>query len=241
MIRPEVGAGSMSKILLVEDDVELAQRVADYLALQHHKVEMCHHGQEASELLQLAGFDLIVMDWELPGLQGIEILKKYRSSGGQTPVLMLTGKDELGDIEAGLDGGADDYLCKPFAMRELAARVRALTRKSSNTYAGLLRIGSLEVDTTAHKVSKAGVEIKLQPQEFALLEFLLKHPTEVFSVEALQQRLWSSDTNASADSVRVCITRLRNKIDNEGAPSFIRTVHRMGYQIESNHESPEVS
>lgn len=226
----------MSKILLVEDDVELAQRVSDYLALQHHRVEHVGNGADASELLQLSGFDLVLLDWDLPGLAGIEILKRYRSGGGQTPVLMLTGKDELVDIEAGLDGGADDYLCKPFAMRELAARVRALTRKASNTYAGLLRVGSLEVDTTAHRVSKDGVEIKLQPQEFSLLEFLLKHPTEVFSVEALQQRLWSSDTNASADSVRVCITRLRNKIDTEGRPSFIRTVHRMGYQIETSHD-----
>lgn len=227
----------MSKILLVEDDAGLGPRIAEYLTLQHHKVEIANTGTDADELLRVASFELLILDWDLPGLPGIEVLKRFRSNGGQTPVLMLTGKDELTDIEAGLDGGADDYLVKPFAMRELAARVRALTRKSSGTYSATLKIGSLEVDSNAHRVTKGGAELKLQPQEFALLEFLLKHPSEVFSIEALQQRLWSSDSNASPDSVRVCITRLRNKIDEAEGKSYIRTVHRLGYQIETDYES----
>lgn len=225
----------MSKILLVEDDQELAQRIADYLGLQHHKVEISNNGKDAHELLGVASFELLILDWDLPELPGIEILRRFRSGGGQTPVLMLTGKDELGDIEAGLDSGADDYLIKPFAMRELAARVRALTRKATASYASVLRLGALEVDTSAHRVMRGETEIKLQPQEFAVLEFLLKHSQEVFSVEALQQHLWASDVSASPDSVRVCIARLRNKIDEKGSPSYIRTVHRLGYQIELDY------
>lgn len=225
----------MAKILIVEDDPDLAQRVADYLALQHHKVEISNNGRDAHELLGVANFELLILDWDLPGMPGIEVLKAFRSQGGQTPVLMLTGKDELHDIEAGLDGGADDYLIKPFAMRELAARVRALTRKATATYAPVLQLGNLEIESSAHRVTRGGAEIKLQPQEFAVLEFLLKRSSEVFSVEALQGNLWSSDVNASPDSVRVCIARLRSKIDEPGSPSYIRTVHRLGYQIESDY------
>jgi DNA-binding response OmpR family regulator len=146
--------------------------------------------------------------------------------------LMLTGKDELADIERGLHGGADDYLIKPFAMRELAARVVALTRRAARTYEGRLRAGAVELDVHAHKASVDGREVKLQPQEFALLEFLLRNPAHVFSVEALMQRVWASDTEASPDTVRVCITRLRSKISSPGKPSVIKTVHRLGYQID---------
>lgn len=225
----------LAKILYVEDDKDLAQRVAEYLTMQHHKVEVSNNGRDAHELLGVAAFELVILDWDLPEMPGIEILKNFRNGGGQTPVLMLTGKDELSDIEAGLDTGADDYLIKPFAMRELAARVRALTRKSTATYSSVLRLGKLEVDTSAHRVTRDGTEVKLQPQEFAVLEFLLKRPSEVFSVEALQQQLWSSDVNASPDSVRVCIARLRNKIDEKEGASHIRTVHRLGYQVELDY------
>lgn len=223
----------MAKILLVEDDTELSKKLTDWLELQHHKAEAVGDGTKASELLRLCEYDLIILDWDLPGLSGIELLREYRNNGGRTPVLMLTGKDDLDDIERGLNVGADDYLTKPFAFRELGARANALTRRENKKYQTILKLRGVELNTETHQVFKDGAELKLQPQEFALLEFLLKHPDEMFSVEALLQRVWSSETEASPDTVRVCITRLRNKIDTPGASSIIKTVHRVGYRVDS--------
>jgi DNA-binding response OmpR family regulator len=222
----------MAKILVVDDDLQICEKLREWLESQHHLVETVNEGLDAAELLRSAEYELVILDWDLPGKSGIEILSELRGHGSTTPVLMLTGKDELADIERGLHGGADDYLIKPFAMRELAARVVALTRRAARTYEGPLRAGSVELDVQAHKAFVDGQEVKLQPQEFALLEFLLRNRTHVFSVEALMQRVWASDTEASPDTVRVCITRLRSKIGSPGKPSVIKTVHRLGYQID---------
>lgn len=224
----------MAKILVVEDDAELSKKLTDWLESQHHKPECTADGLKASELLRLCEYDLVILDWDLPGRSGIEVLREFRDAGGTTPVLMLTGKDELDDIERGLTVGADDYLTKPFAFRELGARAIALTRRESKRYQTVLRTKTLELNTETHQVFRNGTEVKLQPQEFSLLEFLLKHPDEMFSVEALLQRVWSSESEASPDTVRVCITRLRNKIDTPGEDSIIKTVHRVGYRIDSN-------
>lgn len=222
----------MAKILVVDDDLQICEKVREWLESQHHMVEVAHDGVDAAELLRSAEYELIILDWDLPGKSGIDILSDARGQGCMTPILMLTGKDELADIERGLHGGADDYLIKPFAMRELAARVVALTRRATKTYESRLRAGVVELDVQAHKVFVEGEEVKLQPQEFALLEFLMRNRSHVFSVEALMQRVWASDTEASPDTVRVCITRLRSKISSPGKPSVIKTVHRLGYQID---------
>jgi DNA-binding response OmpR family regulator len=222
----------MAKILLVEDDDELAKKITSWLELEHHFVEWTNRGKDAVERLEFFQFDLVVLDWQLPELEGIEILEHFRNRGGKTPVLMLTGKAELQDKMKGLDSGADDYLTKPFHPKELTARVRALLRRNTAVYDDVLRAGSLELNTVSHRVTVQGNEVKLQPKEFALLEFLLRNPKDVFSVEALLNRIWPSDSDASPDTVRVCITRLRNKINVEGSPPIIRTVHRLGYQIE---------
>ncbi|HEY9788327.1 MAG TPA: response regulator transcription factor, partial [Candidatus Obscuribacterales bacterium] len=182
--------------------------------------------------MRLCQYDLIILDWSLPDVSGIELLKQFRSQKNMTPVLMLTGKDTVADIEAGLNTGADDYLTKPFDMRELSARVNALVRRRAAIYDPVLRTRTLALDTRTKQVKKNGQEVKLQPQEVALLEFLLRNPNDVFSVDALFARVWPSDLDASPDTVRVCITRIRNKIDSEGQPSIIKTVHRVGYQID---------
>lgn len=221
----------MAKILLVEDDLELAKNVCSWLEFDHHSVEHCTSGAEGLDRLKFFQFDLVVLDWELPEISGIEILKEFRRSGGKTPVLMLTGKDGVADIEAGLNTGADDYLTKPFNSRILSARIKALVRRTSAVYDEVLRAGAIELDAGKHKVTRDGQEINLQPKEFALLEFLMRNPDDVFSAETLLNRIWESDSEASPDTVRVCITRLRNKIDKDGDASVIRTVHRLGYQI----------
>lgn len=222
----------MAKIFLVEDDKELAGQVAEFLRMEHHAVEHCDNGGEALERVRSCAYDLIILDWELPEMKGIDILKEYRSHRGVTPVLMLTGHDTVQDIESGLTIGADDYLTKPFHMRELLARVKALVRRHGVSYDTVLKTKTVELDTQSKRVTKNGEEIKLQPQELALLEFLLRNPKDVFSVDALFARVWPSDLEASPDTVRVCITRLRNKIDKTGENSIIKTVHRLGYQID---------
>lgn len=222
----------MAKILLVEDDTELAKSLVDWLELEHHTVEHCERGFDALERLKFFEFDVVILDWGLPEMSGLDVLKAFRDKGGSTPVLLLTGRDGVSEIETGLNSGADDYLCKPCNVRELSARVKALMRRQNKVYEQVFKIRGLEVDIPKHRVSREGKEIRLQPKEFALLEFLLRNPNDAFSVESLLSRIWSSDSEASPDTVRVCITRLRNKIDVADQSSIIRTVHRIGYQID---------
>jgi len=148
--------------------------------------------------------------------------------------LMLTGKDTIDDIEQGLTEGADDYLTKPFNLRELGVRINALVRRNTKTYDKVLKVRDLELHVDARQVFRDGKEISLQPQELSLLEFLLRSPSVTFSVDSLLERVWPSDTDATADSVRVCITRLRNKIDLPGEKSLIKTIHRVGYKIDDS-------
>lgn len=222
----------MAKILLVEDDPEVCEVVADWLVDEHYTVDVVNNGAEAVERLRFDKYDVLIFDWQLPDLTGIEICKKFRSKGGNTPVLMLTGKSEIVDKETGLDAGADDYLTKPFHPRELSARVRALLRRSGDLKQNVLTCGDLELDPQGFKVTKGGKEVALLPKEFALLEFFLRHPNQVFSPEALLDRVWSAESEASPDTIRVHITKLRGKIDNEGQPSMIKTIHRQGYKWE---------
>jgi len=222
----------MPKILLVEDDLDLAGSLVDWLQFEHHTVEHCANGREALERLKFFEFDIVILDWNLPEMDGVDILKQYRDWGGATPIIMLTGRSGITEIEQGLSRGADDYVAKPCDARVLSARIKAVLRRHTKIYQDTMRVRDLEIDPAKHRVSKNGAELKLQPKEFAVLEFLLRHPNEAFSVESLLSRIWSSDSEASPDTVRVCITRLRNKIDSPDQPSIIRTVHRIGYQID---------
>jgi DNA-binding response OmpR family regulator len=144
----------------------------------------------ALKLLKIAFLFLVILDWMLPGITGLEIVAKFRDKGGVISILMLTGKDKIEELETGLDTGTDYYLTKPFNLRELSARVRTLIRKKRGVYGQTLKVKDIALDAGAHKVTKSGVEVKLQPKEFALLEYLLRHPNDVFSIETLLQRIW---------------------------------------------------
>ena len=225
----------MSKILLVEDELDLSNQIKDWLVRDHHMVEAVGNGETACHLLRVSKYDLIILDWQLPGVSGLEICKKYRAFGGKSPVLMLTARSAVDDREAGLDAGADDYLCKPFHLKELSARVRALIRRSSGGQAAnVLRLKEINLDPSARRVSKGANEIRLEPKEFALLEFLMRNRNVVFSADALLDRVWESDTSVSPDSVRTYIKALRKKLDINGEPSIITTVHGLGYRLEDN-------
>lgn len=165
-------------------------------------------------------------------MSGPEICSQFRQQGGQTPILMLTGKKELEDKTAGLDAGADDYLTKPFHMQELSARLRALLRRGAAAVSRtVLTAGHVMLDPATRKVTTQGKEVALQPREYALLEFLLRHPNQPFSAEAILDRVWSSESDASPDTVRLQIMRLRHKIDIDGKESMVRTIHRVGYML----------
>jgi DNA-binding response OmpR family regulator len=223
----------MAKILFVEDDTSLAEMVVEWLTFERHNVEVVHNGKTGMERLKLGSFDVVILDRQLPEMTGLEILREHRSDGGTTPILMLTGMNTVTDKETGLDTGADDYLTKPFSVKELSARIRALLRRSSKATSNVLTAKDLELDPTKHKVTKNGEEIHLLPREFQMLEFFMRHPEEVFSSDALLQRIWHSESEATPDAVRTCLKRLRKKIDgsdNEDK-SIIQTVPRIGYKL----------
>ena len=225
----------MSKILLVEDELDLSNQIRDWLTREHYLVETQENGEMAYHQLRVSKYDLIILDWQLPGMSGLDICKQYRSTGGKSPVLMLTARSAIDDREKGLDAGADDYLCKPFHLKELSARVRALIRRSSTTTTasgGVLHLKDISLDPSARRVTKGGADIKLEPKEFSLLEFLMRNRNIVFSADALLDRVWESDTSVSPDSIRTYIKALRKKLDNSGETSIITTVHGLGYRLE---------
>ncbi|MDQ5932978.1 MAG: hypothetical protein QG574_262 [Cyanobacteriota bacterium erpe_2018_sw_21hr_WHONDRS-SW48-000092_B_bin.40] len=222
----------MAKILLVDDDLDFRQTIQDFLEAEHHEIETVGDGDEASSRLKIYPYDLVVLDWNMPGKDGIAVLTEFRESGGKTPVLMLTAKGYINDRTTGLDSGADDYLTKPFDMRELSSRVRALLRRSVVLNSDVLKAGNVTINMQTFRAFKDDVEIKLLPKELSLLAFLIKHREQVFSVDDLLNRVWSSESDSSTDAVRQCITRLRRKLDSTGQPSVIVTVTGLGYKVE---------
>lgn len=220
----------MAKICVIEDNPDLANMVKTFLLFEHHTVETIAHGGQAQDHLRTFEYDLIILDWDLPEVSGIEILKGYRARGGQTPVLMLTGKDDISDKEEGLDGGADDYLTKPFHMKELGARVRSLLRRPAAAAQNVLKAKNITMDPAKYRVHKSGKVIALVPKEFQLLEFMMRHPNQVFSPEALLNRVWPSESDSTAEALRTTMKRLRKKVDEEG--EVLKTVHGVGYILE---------
>lgn len=222
----------MPGILLVEDDRYLSGLVVDTLTAQQHTVQPVYDGEEAWSLLQVQGFDLLILDWDLPGRSGLEILQGCRRLGNRVPILMLTGKDTVIDKETGLDAGADDYLCKPFQMRELSARVRAMLRRAAGSTDNTLKAGNLVLYLDAHRVTVAGQDAELTPKEFAVLELLLRYPDQVFSADQLMERVWSWDSTASAETVKTTVQRLRKKVASVDKGGIaIDNIYGVGYKL----------
>ncbi len=224
----------MAKILLVEDEQDLAHLIRNWLQREHHLVEMANDGYDALCNMEINKYDVIILDIMLPGMSGLEVCRQYRKSKGTTPILMVTAKNSIDDKELGLDAGADDYLTKPFHLKEVAARVRALLRRGISLPSNTLSIRDIVIDPVDYKVTKSGQEIHLLPQEFRLLEFLVRHPNQVFSAEELLGSVWESDTPAMLDTVRGHIKRIRKKLDTPGNSSIIANVYGLGYKIENS-------
>jgi two-component system, OmpR family, response regulator PhoP len=222
----------MAKILLAEDDLALATTIKDWLEFEKNTVEAVKDGAAALDNLLSLEYDVAILDWNLPQMTGVEVCQKYRAKGGAIPIILLTGKNSVKEKEEGLDAGADDYLTKPFHPKELAARLRAMIRRSTGFVPDVVSVGPLTLDRDKRVVLKDGKPVHLQPMEYTLLEFFMKNQNQVYSPETLLAKLWDANSDVSLDAIYTCIRRLRKKLDSaDAADSIIRTVHGVGYGI----------
>ncbi len=217
------------RVLLVEDDRKAARLVSKGLNEAGFLVDVAYSGEEGDEMADATDYAAIVLDWLLPGKDGIAVCRDLRARGVSTPILMLTARHGLDDRVAGLNVGADDYLTKPFAFGELLARLHALLRRSALTRPVVLTVGDLSLDPVSHVVTRAGAPINLTPKEYAILEVLMRHPGEVLTRASLGERLWRDDDDVN-NLVDVHISHLRKKIDREPEP-LIPTVWGRGYRL----------
>src|SRR5205809_5528745 len=220
------------EVLVVEDDVRLARQIASALTEAGHDPIVVHNGERALDKTKETLFDLIVLDIILPGIDGFDVLRHLRSEHMASRVLMLTARGEVKDRVTGLQLGADDYLPKPFAMRELVARVNALGRRYPEEPVMSLRVGDLTLDLATHDVHRGAKRIELSPRELMLLKVLMREPGRVFTRTELCERVWEHAHEYDTKLVEVFIGRLRTKI---GDPPLIHTVRYVGYTV---HEPP---
>ena len=219
------------RILLVEDERAIADFVSKGLESEGFAVTCVHDGSEGEALALTGRFDLLILDLMLPGRTGMEILDAFRKTETVTPVILLTAKADVPDRVSGLDAGANDYVTKPFAFEELAARVRAHLRKPDQVIATNLTTGSLELDLLKRTVSRDGILINLSAREFDLLSFLMRHPGQVLSREQLLNGVWGYNYDPGTNVVGVYIAYLRKKLVIEGAPDPIETLRSAGYRL----------
>jgi two-component system, OmpR family, response regulator len=221
----------LAKILIVEDDGDLSHVLSVTLSSKGHCVQTSTGGAEALDFLRSFKYDLVILDWMMPEITGLDVLKSYRDNHGKAPVLMLTAKAEVSDKALGLDTGADDYLTKPFHPQELLARVRALLRRPHSLAAVVLSAGPISLDPASCQVTRNGEELHLRPKVFSLLEFFMRHPDQVFTSEAILERVWMDDSLASPDTVRTHIKLLRKSIGETGESGLIKNVRNRGYML----------
>ncbi len=221
----------MAKVLLADDDYSLLVMLSAWLKHEdHHIVETAKDGEQALELLLAYPFDCVVMDWEMPKIDGIEVCRRVREQNKKIPILLLSGRDAIEDRIAGLDAGADDYLTKPFAAGELSARIRTLLRRANQLEVDAVKSDSIEIEKAGHSATFDGKELNLAPREYDLLEFLMRHPGEVFSPEALMARVWPDSEEASVAAVRVAVGRVRSKLTDASGKCPLTTVRGSGYR-----------
>lgn len=220
------------RILVIEDNHRLNNSLSSSLVHEGYSVDSAYDGQEGQDLAELTAYDLIILDILLPEKDGLEVCRDLRRRRIQTPILLLTARDGIDDRVEGLDCGADDYLVKPFAMRELLARLRALLRRQQPTKQGRLTVGKLVVDPITHTVERAGRPLDLTPKEFALLEYLMYHPNQVVTREMIEQHIWNYDFECESNVIDVYVRRLRRKIDDPFAVKLLTTVRGVGYRLQ---------
>ena len=222
------------RILLVEDDYRIAKPLAEGLKNEYHVVEIARDGMEGWEYAQGAEFDLILLDLMLPKLDGISLCKRLREARSTALILMLTAKDTTDDKVIGLDAGADDYLVKPFKLKELAARVRALSRRSYELKPQVLTYDQLQFNPSTGEVIYDGNLLSLTPKEYLILEYFLRHPRQILTRSAILDKLWEFDNSSGEGTIKTHITNLRSKLKAAGSENnLIETVYGIGYRLGS--------
>ena len=219
------------RILVVEDERLLCDGIAEDLELEKYTVDRCYDGADAHERLFVEPYDLVILDLNLPGMDGLELLRRIRSEQPELRVLILSARAQLSDKVAGLDLGADDYLTKPFALEELEARVRTLLRREFVQRAPLVQAGPLDLDTVAREISVRGDPLSLTPREFAILEQLMLRQGRWLSQEALMEHVWEADANPFSNAVRTHISSLRKKLRDRLGYDPIQTKVGQGYRL----------
>jgi len=218
-------------ILVIEDEERIADFLRRGLTFENYRVLVAADGPAGLSLARDQPPDLVILDWMLPGLDGLEVCRRLRAAG-PTPILMLTAKDAVPDRVAGLDAGADDYLVKPFAFDELLARIRALLRRAKPSEATeVLKFGDLTLDPAAREARRADRRLELTAREFDLLEMLLRHPRQVLTREMIYDRIWGYDFGGESNIIEVYIRYLRQKTESAGEPRLIQTVRGVGYVL----------
>jgi two-component system response regulator MprA len=223
----------LPRILVVDDEPAVQSALSRALSLERYEVALADDGREALERLGSAAYEAVILDIAMPYVDGLEVCRRLREGGDRTPVLMLTAREEVDDRVAGLDAGADDYLVKPFALRELLARVRALLRRASeeDEQEGALTFEDLRLDLLAHEAWRGERVLQLTRTEFLLLEMFLRHPRQVLTRSAIFEHVWGYDFGATSNSLGVYMGYLRRKTESGDEPRLLHTVRGVGYVL----------
>lgn len=219
------------KILIVEDDKDISKAIVKVLKLENYQVEAVYDGLTALDYLTFDDYDGVILDLMMPKLDGISVVKEMRRNNNNTPVLILTAKSEIADKVIGLDAGADDYLTKPFSMKELLARVRAITRRKSNELKAF-SYKDLTLNNQTYELFYHGKSVRLSSKEYQVMELLINNPKKLISTETLMDRVWGYDSEAEINVVWVYISALRKKLQNLGTNVVISAVRGVGYKLE---------
>jgi DNA-binding response OmpR family regulator len=225
------------QILIVEDDQRLARQLKKGLDENGHTVSLAFDGLDGLEAARQGHFDVLVLDVMLPRLDGFGVVKRLRSAGSKSPILMLTARDSAEDVVAGLDAGADDYLTKPFALKVLLARLRALARRKEVEPRMQLQIGKVVLDPAQHVVKRAGLPVALTRTEFVLLETLMRNSGRVLTRDRLIEAIWGNEREVESNTLDVYVRQLRSKIEPAGNRKLIQTIRGVGYAMREEETS----
>ncbi len=221
------------RLLLVEDEKRMAEALCEILRLENYEVDHYANGLDGLTAIESNIYDIVILDVMLPGMNGYEIVRRARSKGIATPILMLTAKAELDDKVTGLDSGADDYLTKPFMTKELLARLRALGRRTLGTTDGILSFGDISLDTGALSLSciRNGQSVRLSEKEYRILEYLIANSGQILTREQLAVKIWGFESDAEYNNVEVYMSFTRKKLNFVGAKTEIKAVRGVGYEL----------
>lgn len=224
-------------ILLAEDDVRLGKLMSHLLKKEFHLVDWVKNGGEAYNYACLTDYDVIILDWMLPGESGLSVCRRLREKGNQSGILFVTAKDGSEDIITGLDSGADDYIVKPFEFSELLARIRAISRRKGKPLEEIIRFEDFTLNLTTHELSRNGTVIELTKKEYQFLEILLRNHNQVMTREILFEKLWGYDSEVTDNALDALVKLVRKKVDKAGQPSMIQNVRGIGYKVRNSHVS----